>query len=506
MPGFALVSHQAITDMPLIASIAAAIGLSMRALLTHDAKQAPRVARYALATLVGLVSFAQLAMLVLDRGFVSGSPGNCGLPGQPACGHVAYAHPAMHGWMLAICFAPLAAWAVTAIAEEGRSARLFAIAAWIAASVGAMAKGPAALAIPAAAILVTVIRSPRALLRLEIPVGLALAILFIAPWYLAGYARHGRVFLDEVVMRHMFGRTLDHLHDTNDGADTGIGYYIRQFGYATFPWCGIVAAAAFSIRPALERSRRGSARTLLYAATLVSFVLVTAMRTKFHHYILIALPSSAMLAGIWIDERVSRRRDPAALFGALAVLGLVARDLVLHPALVMQLFTYRYDRRWIHTESLALVIGILAGVAAIGILAVALRRHAPFFLAAGLAASAFFLDVYLVRAAPDGGQGKLVAAFYRDRASHPRPSPLLAYQLNWKGENFYTGNHVAIFVRSGAPMRAWIDARRAAGDRTIYAVAERGRIANLQHELGTHTELLSTETDSAEFALLRADF
>ncbi len=49
------------------------------------------------------------------------------------------------------------------------------------------------------------------------------------------------------------------------------------------------------------------------------------------------------------------------------------------------------------------------------------------------------LDVYMQRTAQHWGQHEVIAAYYADR-----PSPaeqLVAYQMNWKGENFYTGNH-----------------------------------------------------------------
>ena len=46
------------------------------------------------------------------------------------------------------------------------------------------------------------------------------------------------------------------------------------------------------------------------------------------------------------------------------------------------------------------------------------------------------------------GQHEVIAAYYADRASPDEQ--LVAYQMNWKGENFYTGNHVPAFVSTGA--------------------------------------------------------
>jgi 4-amino-4-deoxy-L-arabinose transferase-like glycosyltransferase len=548
MPGFALLSHQALTDMPLVACVAASLGLLLRALDTPEATRVPRFAiavgsrtlvlhaGHALAALVFALAAPQLVMLVFDQlgglRFAAGSPHACGLPGQPACAAMAYAHPRLPPVAIVALFVPAALFLAMRAAEETRAARLFALGAWAFAALAAMAKGPAGLVVPAAAALAAVAarRSLRPLLRLEIPTGLLLAATLIAPWYLAVWARHGRVFLDELVFRHMLGRTLDHLHDTNDGDDVGIAYFVKQLGYATFPWSGVALAAALAAPAQEDRSRRGAARALLFGGAVVAFALVSAMRTKFHHYVLVAVPPCAMLAGTWLDERVAeaeggrastgrppraRMATTAALaLAAACVVALVARDLVPpgHARLV-HLLTYRYDRRWPATHDLAPAFAAFGGAAALATLALgartrAWRRGAALAIAAiATTFAAFVLDVYLARAASDGGQRGVLEAFYRARAAAPTSSPLVAYQLNWKGENFYTGNHIAIFVSSGAPMKTWLDARRQAGEHTFYFVTEHGRVAGLRAELGTSRsfEKLTDEHTSAEFALVRAD-
>jgi hypothetical protein len=120
------------------------------------------------------------------------------------------------------------------------------------------------------------------------------------------------------------------------------------------------------------------------------------------------------------------------------------------------------------------------------------------------------LDGYLVRAASDGGQRGIFEAYYRareDDAARGTPlSALVAYQLNWKGENFYSGNDVAIFIASGAPMRTYLDARKRTGASTVYFVTERGRVAGLKNELGAVRSFaeLTDRSVSYEFSLVRA--
>ena len=556
MPGYALLSHQAITDMPLVASVAASLGLLLRALETRDEAQVSRGsvrigsrtftfhAGHAMAAVLLACTLPQLAIVLSGHAhldatglhvgadhLLAGSPHACTLPGQPACAEVALAHPRLPPLLQIACWIPLVVWLAARIASETRAGRLFAIAAWTAAAIGAMAKGPAALVIPAVAVLVALgaRRSLRPLLCLEILAGLAVVVALVAPWYLAVYARHGRVFIDELVMRHMLGRTLDHLHDTNGTDDVGIAYFVRQLGYATFPWSGVALVAALAAPGSDDGSRRGRARALLFGATLFAFALVSSMGTKFHHYGLVVLPGAAMLAGMWLEERVREAASPkrgrargaataAAFAGAAIVVLLVARDLALAPseghapsgaARFMHLMTYRYDRRWPGAEAFASVIGASALIAAATCAVLASRRWRPrAALALGggvLLFRALLLDGYLPAVSADGGQRGICEAYYRSRGASM--APLVAYQLNWKGENFYTGNNVALFITSGAPLRAYLDARKRAGESTVYFVTERGRVAGLRGELGTVRSFaeITDRAASYEFALVRAE-
>ncbi len=417
------------------------------------------------------------------------------------------------------------------IARETRAARLLATGAWIFAARATMAKGPAGLVVPIAAVVVDAVarRSVRSLIRLDVITGALVALALVAPWYVAAFARHGRVFTDELVFRHMLGRTLDHLHDTNDGEDVGVAYFVKQLGYATFPWGGLALAAVFGAPSEEKGGRRSLARTLLFGASIASFALVSWMRTKFHHYCLVAVPPLAALVGLWIDEslsiatsgrgRLRGARILAVAIGASCLALLVGREFTTAAgaapsgaAHVIHLMTYRYTRRWVSVESLGPVLAALAGLSAVALAALSIRawrsRAAAALAVFGVAFSAFVLDVYMVRASSDGGQRGVIEAYYRARGTRAGTSPpLIAYQLNWKGENFYTGNNLAIFVQSGAPMRAYLEGRRDAKEHTAYFVAETGRVAGLRTELGAvrRFDTLTDASTSAEFCLVRAE-
>ncbi len=554
MPGYALLSHQALTDMPLIASMAASMGLLLRALNTADAAQVERwsvrlgnrTARFhaghALALLLLLLCVPQLVILAsshvhadvsglhfgADR-LLAGSPHACTLPGQPPCARALLAHPKLAPILQIACWTSLLLWLTARVSRETRAARLFALAAWTAAALGAMSKGPVALVVPAMATLTHLAstRSIRSLWRLEIPRGLSFVVVLVAPWYLAVYARHGSTFLDELVVRNMLGRTLGHLHDTNGSDDVGVTYFIKQLGFAFFPWSGLALAATLSALAQDKGGRRSHVRAFLFGATLSGFALVTWMGTKFHHYGLIVVPSTAMLIGLWLDERLSearrkgraRRAATAASFALAGVVTLlVARDLSISPASghvpggaarLIHLLTYRYDRRWPTTESFAPSLGLLGIATAASHAWLASRRHrARAAVAFGIvvfASCVIILDSVLVGAAPNGGQRGVIEAYYRAKGDDR--SPLVAYQLNWKGENFYTGNHVALFKTSGAVLATYLAARKQAGDGTVYFVTERARVIALRAELGAVGSFseLTDASISEEFSLVRCN-
>jgi hypothetical protein len=56
--------------------------------------------------------------------------------------------------------------------------------------------------------------------------------------------------------------------------------------------------------------------------------------------------------------------------------------------------------------------------------------------------------------------------------------------MNWKGENFYTANHVVVFVSSGQPFTNYLQTERAQGKKTFYVVSEHSRTDALRSEIG----------------------
>jgi 4-amino-4-deoxy-L-arabinose transferase-like glycosyltransferase len=202
-------------------------------------------------------------------------------------------------------------------------------------------------------------------------------------------------------------------------------------------------------------------------------------------------------------------------FGAAVAVALVGRDLVVGrpgevagQARLLHLFTYNYDRPW--PDSLNFQ-GALAGFAAVSAAVCALlvlrrvRTHLLVLLV-GVAVlfTAWGLNVYLVQASPHWGQRETVLEYYRRRAG---PAEwFVAYQMNWKGENFYTSNRAPAFVRSGDEFTKWVKEQKARGVGALYFTTEHSRTQSLKGELGkvSSFEVVTTKELNNKFALVRA--
>jgi hypothetical protein len=115
----------------------------------------------------------------------------------------------------------------------------------------------------------------------------------------------------------------------------------------------------------------------------------------------------------------------------------------------------------------------------------------------------FVIDRYLPLASPHYGQRELLLEYYTRRAK--RTEPIIAYQMNWKGENFYTGNRVAVFVSSGQPFQDYLRELDRSGRRTFFVMTEHRRRGALESDLGPvrRLEVLTTPALNNKFFLAR---
>jgi 4-amino-4-deoxy-L-arabinose transferase-like glycosyltransferase len=211
----------------------------------------------------------------------------------------------------------------------------------------------------------------------------------------------------------------------------------------------------------------------------------------------------------------SRMLAAGATAGAL-LLVLVARDLVIKPEgadqpgaiHLLQLFTYNYRRSWPESLDFAAALtgfGAVAVLLSLGLAVRVVRRHAVVAMCAfALCWGIWGLDVYMEKTAQHWGQHEVIEAYYANRTSSEEM--LVAYQMNWKGENFYTGNRIPAFVSTGAAFTTWMKKKRDEGEKVMFFVTEHGRVGGLKSEVAAKKYDLITDTTLCnKFVLVRAE-
>ncbi len=356
--------------------------------------------------------------------------------------------------------------------------------AFAAAGVATLGKGMLGFGLPAlvlAAFLAIDLKRARGVLR-EIPWrdGLGLWALIALPWYLAmfsfdGVDAEGLTFFRRFIVHDHFARLGSGVHTTTPGGS--FTYFVEQLGFGLFPWVALVPAA---LAGAMVRSPPLQRLLLLWA--VLSFGLFSASATRFHHYVLPALPAIAALIAL------SRPR-PMALVAGAVLLGLVTKDLATSPRHFVELFTYNHERAypaflWTARSSLALGVGALACV-----LAWALRRRVSPQTATGafaLVLAVWLSSVHWVELSHHWTQRDLFWRYFRGRAPG---EPIAAFWMNWKGETFYSRNEV-VQVKPGNEALALELARRPG---RAWFLVEHPRLRALQQALGPSQQLEAIE-------------
>jgi 4-amino-4-deoxy-L-arabinose transferase-like glycosyltransferase len=219
------------------------------------------------------------------------------------------------------------------------------------------------------------------------------------------------------------------------------------------------------------------------------------------------------------DER--RRAHESLMIGAAVVAGalvtiLIGRDLAIKPEgsdqpgaiRLLQLFTYNYRRPWPDSLDFSAVLTAFAIVACVLAAALAVRKLRPHMTVAFCAFSFVWavwgLDVYMMKTSPHWGQHEVIQAYYANRAGPHEP--LIAYQMNWKGENFYTSNRIPAFVSSGQPFTNWIKKEKEKGTKVMFFITEHGRTGGLRSEVQAKSyREITDKTLCNKFVVVRAE-
>jgi hypothetical protein len=277
-------------------------------------------------------------------------------------------------------------------------------------------------------------------------------------------------------------------------------YFLRELGYATLPWLAVAPAALVATVMRRGDARRQSIYWLGAIWFVAGYAVVSNSMTKFHHYILPAIPGLAIVIGCFLDELVEKRdarRGAVVALTGLPLLLLVVHDLTTSKQaaqLFLWLFSYDYvhsptGRPWPAELDFTTPLLGFGGIFVLLVIGLAFRRFVRPAVAGltlvSVAFTLFLLDVYMRDVAPYWSQKYGIAEYFKHRRS--KAEPLVAYLMYWRGETFYTKNAIfegppedrTVFDMEEADqkLREWIQNHR--GRRT-YFIFERARQAQLQ--------------------------
>jgi 4-amino-4-deoxy-L-arabinose transferase-like glycosyltransferase len=505
-PLFSLVARQAMTDMAFIGPMTLALGLGALALFDDDDRELPRRHWRRLSWPHHPLFYIALALITVTAvpQFVIDS---LALKWKlfPARAN----SPVLHGSLVML---PYIAGFVAFVYWSSRTrfkAPLYLYIAGVLCALATLAKGIAGLGLPVIVFVAYLFFSWnwKRLRRAQLLYGVLVALLACAvvaiPWHHAMLVRHGIPFWNELYGDNHWRRLVLGRH-----GDRGtFEYFLREMSYGIFPW---VALAPAALAWATMRPSQGTAagtpsrrQEILWFGAIwfvAAYAVVSMSMTKFHHYILPALPGLAIVLGCFLDDLMNQQRGRLAMVTALVgvpLLALVTFDLAAQQKNAQHfiwLFSYDYinapgGRPWPPELSYGPVLIATAAVFGLGALLLAWRRIQR-AVTVGLALLSvvftyFLLDVYMKQVSDRWSQKRLIAAYYANRRSPDER--LIAWQMYWRGETFYTQNEIfegpndkrTVFLgdRNAENLKDYISRNR--GKRAFFIV-ERARWGTLQ--------------------------
>ena len=531
-PMYSLVARQAMTDMAFVGPMALALALGGLALFDDEDLELPRRGKGRLSWphhglfywTVALFALTAIPQLVVDSIQLK-----IDLPRE---------HGVLRIYGIVVMLPYIAAFgAFLFLAARTRyKAPLYLYIAAILCALAVLAKGLAGLGLPLIVFLAYLAftwnwaRLRRAQLLYGVLVSLLGLLVVAVPWHHAMLIRHGLPFWNELFGDNHWRRMVLGRH-----GDRGtFEYFIRELGYAVWPWVLLApGAAAWAV---MRRTRpvptaadaRAQGIFWLGAIWFVSaYAIVSMSMTKFHHYVLPAVPGLAICIACFLDDllkRPDRRRIWLVLLIGVPLLAAVTVDFTSEQN-ASQRFLWLFSYDYIHspkgrpwppvldfTAPLVALAVAFAGASFLLVARPAWRRWAAGGMCVvAVVATYFLLDDFMRKVAPFWSQKDVIAAYYQTRRSPDEK--MLAYQLYWRGETFYSENEIwegpmeerTVFDAEGADekFRKYIAAHRG---KRVFILCEKGQKGKVEGMLPPEVRpTVSVVHDSnTKFLLLQA--
>jgi hypothetical protein len=341
----------------------------------------------------------------------------------------------------------------------------------------------------------------------------------------------GKTFFERFIVHDHFKRLALGVHTTTPGGT--FTYFVEQIGFDCFPWVFAFPGAATVLARIRVKPQTARERAMLFLLFwfLIGFAVFAFSATKFHHYAFPVLAPLLFFCALWLENVLAEGlwANAGSIFAGALLYALVAHDLALTPKHLTDMFVYNYDRPYPERETdprQIFTVLFYAG-AAVAISPWIFDRLAQLWrwarrrprppVAAGeqpqdrtvavwsLVAVALAFAVYCGwfhwrRLSPHWTQRDLFWEYYHQSSPD---EPIAAYQMNWRGETFYSRNTVRQVGRPGAPNATLVDFMNGPGRRKWFLV-EHSRLNGLRQALG-NARLRVVETRMNKFVLAVAE-
>jgi 4-amino-4-deoxy-L-arabinose transferase-like glycosyltransferase len=313
--------------------------------------------------------------------------------------------------------------------KRPRKRRVFLSLMYASVGLGVLTKGPVAVALPAAALIVYLIVAGRLnkLREMMLPAGLLIVVAIVLPWYAAMYFQHGGGHIESFILKDNLSRFAERAW----GPQRGFFFYVPVVFGDLFPSSlMMIPLIWFAVRDRWLRGRHreqdtGAANDTRPSLLLAIWVIVivgffSLSKSKEDLYILPAYPALAGLIGGGLARWL--RSGRRGLMGW----ALVATALVIAGAggLILYMFGEGRSPYRLAGASLIGVMGIIGGLAVTAAALVGRNRTAALSGALAVIACNW---VFVVSTLPDFERYKPVRSFCEVVAAEAGPDSLVGY-------------------------------------------------------------------------------
>jgi 4-amino-4-deoxy-L-arabinose transferase-like glycosyltransferase len=348
----------------------------------------------------------------------------------------------------------------------------------------------------------------------EVKRGLLLILVVAIPWHIGMWLKEGQRFISEYLYEHILNRAGDGSVDKSLGT---FELYTSQIGHGMWLWAAMLPAAlgAAFVRSNRE-TREGRVRFVITLWAIVAVAVFCLVQTKFHHYILPAIPPLALIVACFLEDLVAKRERLHPLFAALGagIVLLICRDLMFEPERWIEMFVFRYDRPWPSAEPYAidtsdgfLALGLIATLAIMVASTRFVRVGVALLGVAGLAICLWALHVYMPLAGQHWGMREAARTYYDQRTIYGEKvvyfgDAQLADDWQHAGDTYSFETVIPDTLQVGQPMTVTVQLNKAEDERIM---EQEITLTGAATEIGDHSvEITLARGERAKLAPLIA--